>query len=400
MHCEERNRANREDGRAACYYCSRIDTRTKQFRLLKINHGSAEVVEATLHVFDLDKAPPFQALSYTWQLGKGRRARRRRAQRRQDYMLTDGHIFNIGNNLSDFFKAYMRNSKLHSKYIWIDQICIDQDSTSERTHQVQLMEQIYSKAERVLAWVGESGDADVLEPFFQQLSAAYSMADVHHLLDEYVENWRVGVKLARFCHRSYWSRLWVLQELVLAKSCIVIYGHCTATLPQVCNLQGNLIHRPSWGRNYETHTLSLLWRQINLNRATDDLFMREMAVFTPQFSCEDPRDRLYAIQALLPPAMRIPVSYEKTVVQICAEACERMWHCPQDSHDDKWVALCVHSLASFMGLADRENSAPSKRLAHLREMERGWVNGDRLTGLDILYHCIDWDSDDYVLTDG
>jgi hypothetical protein len=39
--------------------------------------------------------------------------------------------------------------------LWTDMICIDQDSTEERNHQVALMSTIYSKAYQVVAYLGE-----------------------------------------------------------------------------------------------------------------------------------------------------------------------------------------------------------------------------------------------------
>ncbi|KAI4264994.1 MAG: hypothetical protein L6R38_009722 [Xanthoria sp. 2 TBL-2021] len=42
---------------------------------------------------------------------------------------------------------------------WIDSICIDQTSLSERSEQVALMGEIYSHAYMVIAWLGESDPA-------------------------------------------------------------------------------------------------------------------------------------------------------------------------------------------------------------------------------------------------
>lgn len=42
--------------------------------------------------------------------------------------------------------------------LWIDAICIDQENLEERGLQVQLMAKIYSKATRVIVWLGETAD--------------------------------------------------------------------------------------------------------------------------------------------------------------------------------------------------------------------------------------------------
>lgn len=48
------------------------------------------------------------------------------------------------------------------RIIWVDAICINQENLQERGQQVQLMANIYSKAARVLVWLGETApDSDL-----------------------------------------------------------------------------------------------------------------------------------------------------------------------------------------------------------------------------------------------
>jgi hypothetical protein len=49
-----------------------------------------------------------------------------------------------------------------SKYIWIDQICIDQQNLDERSAQVPLMNKIFAAAQYVFAWIGELDDLGYL----------------------------------------------------------------------------------------------------------------------------------------------------------------------------------------------------------------------------------------------
>ena len=45
-----------------------------------------------------------------------------------------------------------------ARTLWIDQICINQTDLQERSEQVRIMRQIYSKAQLVILWLGEDGD--------------------------------------------------------------------------------------------------------------------------------------------------------------------------------------------------------------------------------------------------
>ena len=58
--------------------------------------------------------------------------------------------------------------KKKPRTLWIDAICIDQSSMDERSQQVGLMGVIYSKARRVVIWLGEkSVESDYLMSFLK-----------------------------------------------------------------------------------------------------------------------------------------------------------------------------------------------------------------------------------------
>lgn len=49
----------------------------------------------------------------------------------------------------------MLRLKNKTRVLWIDQICIDQASHSDRSHSVKQMADIYEKCASVLVWTGE-----------------------------------------------------------------------------------------------------------------------------------------------------------------------------------------------------------------------------------------------------
>ncbi|KAG9232364.1 heterokaryon incompatibility protein-domain-containing protein [Amylocarpus encephaloides] len=44
------------------------------------------------------------------------------------------------------------------RIIWVDAVCIDQEKSQEKEHQIQLMAKIYGQATRVIVWLGEAAD--------------------------------------------------------------------------------------------------------------------------------------------------------------------------------------------------------------------------------------------------
>jgi hypothetical protein len=86
------------------------------------------------------------------------------------------------------------------RVLWADALCINQDDLEERNQQVSLMGFIFGRAQTVLVWLGTStGHYDIQE--------GASPAGYYSLL----------------CNRPYWNRVWIVQEIGLAKQIICCY---------------------------------------------------------------------------------------------------------------------------------------------------------------------------------
>ncbi|KAF4958054.1 hypothetical protein FGADI_2684 [Fusarium gaditjirri] len=97
-------------------------------------------LECTFETVHLASAPPYEALSYTW----GDEAASIR-------ILLNGEVFLIRPNLA-YALAALRSSE--PRVLWVDALCINQQDTTERNHQVGMMGDIFRRAERVLVWLG------------------------------------------------------------------------------------------------------------------------------------------------------------------------------------------------------------------------------------------------------
>lgn len=87
------------------------------------------------------EAGPYMCLSYVWG-----------DSHHQTRIRVNDKIHHVRKNLWDFL-SYARRT-LFSTPLWIDALCIDQNNTAERNHQVQQMGRIYSGATTVLIWLG------------------------------------------------------------------------------------------------------------------------------------------------------------------------------------------------------------------------------------------------------
>jgi len=110
----------------------------EEIRLLKLWSGSeSDALGHSLQSFPLNNCPPFSALSYAWGDPPA-----------SHQILVNQKPFHIRDNLWEFLVQARReesSGSLTARYLWIDAICIDQESVLERNHQVELMRKIYSQ---------------------------------------------------------------------------------------------------------------------------------------------------------------------------------------------------------------------------------------------------------------
>ncbi|OQO10484.1 hypothetical protein B0A48_03781 [Cryoendolithus antarcticus] len=107
-----------------------------------------------------------------------------------------------------------------SRDLWIDRLCIDQDTVAEREIQVGRMPDVYSNAANVCVWLGigdETSKAafDFIREHVLQLRKFDLVTDLAHL-----SHWDGFIRLAK---RPWFSRRWVVQEIALASKATV---HC------------------------------------------------------------------------------------------------------------------------------------------------------------------------------
>jgi hypothetical protein len=86
--------------------------------------------------------PEYRCLSYTWGDPDDLHD-----------ILVGGHVCKIRRNLCEFLERAAQRYAMQQ--LWIDALCIDQESTDEKSIQVARMGSIYSKASEVLVWLGQ-----------------------------------------------------------------------------------------------------------------------------------------------------------------------------------------------------------------------------------------------------
>ena len=114
-------------------------------------------------------------------------------------------------------------------YLWADAICIDQTSGEETNHQVNMMGDIYLRADHVVAWLGPAADRSTLAMNRLRQAIPSDSWEDKGLWEESLEPEAVDALVA-LLNRPYWQRLWIAHEFTLAKRLLLFCGKSMFTL--------------------------------------------------------------------------------------------------------------------------------------------------------------------------
>jgi hypothetical protein len=191
----------------------------QSFRLLQIlpaGKGS-EDIHCAIDKFDRksDQCPPYIALSYTWGDANVTLP-----------MTLNGRPFSVTTNLHSALIHLRR--MMPNMMVWIDALCIDQEHPEERGHQVAQMRAIYSDAKRVITWLGPAPDWGDVARLFAEMEAHHRICTRDFAKDGACASFygQESVELLRYLGGStYWTRIWIVQEIVVAKRLMIMCGH-------------------------------------------------------------------------------------------------------------------------------------------------------------------------------
>jgi hypothetical protein len=178
------------------YHYSSPSLRPDSIRLLRlIPHDNETTEEIQCELFEYALQDPskgthlYEALSYTWD---GSDKPRSISINEQNLAVTE-----------NLYTALLRlRDRSFERILWIDAICINQENLKEQSQQVQLMAKIYSKATRVLVWLGEA--ADNSDTALEKICIAAENESPDSLKDKTIQN-----AILALLHRPWFRRIWV-----------------------------------------------------------------------------------------------------------------------------------------------------------------------------------------------
>jgi hypothetical protein len=232
---------------------------------------------------------------------------------------------------------------------WADAICINQDDILERNHQVNLMSKIYSQADLVITWLGEARENSTVA--LKLLTEVYQSVlcggfDPTLFLRQVSPGEKIA--LLELLRRSYWKRLWIVQEILLAKDIILLCGNEACKWIAISSSRDALMkHDISFKQTPGYHIIR------SKDRWTDSGVKSKKSLQTlvellPDVECHDQRDHIFGLLGLLPEDQQMRVDYGSSVSEVLDGAILFLRN--ESNVDDADLARMASRLEKRMGL--------------------------------------------------
>ncbi|KAF3769421.1 hypothetical protein M406DRAFT_36164 [Cryphonectria parasitica EP155] len=333
-----------------------LDPEIKEIRLFKLHAATAFDAKIRGHISYMSLNDPcqYEALSYRWG-----------ANDFTEEIEVDGQPFYVTKNLATIL-PYLRD-ETNEKTMWIDALCINQSDMAERSQQVPLMKEIYTRCTTDLAWLGpnspsvdpgpmgnETQDIDFLVRGLNLMRNIAekddeTLAGLRNSWEEY--RYRRGKDSAKLVlrhenqslldtvllHAPIWDRIWVMQELSCAPQVVLLARNESLKWDVVAKFLGDTPYSDAF---------HLVWSHGELRSAFDYTFERAQLIQHQRSIVQDveagkytstcldvlarfkfaqstdPRDKIYGLLGLVSEEHPIKVDYNKTVAQVFANLCQ------------------------------------------------------------------------------
>jgi len=265
----------------------------------------------------------YKCLSYRWG-----------SEDKSHSILLNKCSFGVSQSLWEFLNVYRRRLD-NDTYLWIDQICINQVDVREKSDQVSQMDRIYKQCKEVIVWLGRCSDSSIGRAlhFLHSIQSPRGSAFKTHKLGRCfcLEESKCMIKgstsdhnrqphpaLQALLSNPYWSRAWIVQEIILAPRAKIICG--PYSVDYVVEKEGLLLQAHSREgcrfREETQHFFDLVYThaQVQLrdpwNRRR--LWRLQDAIQFVKSEARDVRDKVFALQGLVMPEQRIRIDYTLT----------------------------------------------------------------------------------------
>jgi hypothetical protein len=271
-----------------------LDTSVDSIRLLKLNSDSdSDQMSCELIHTTFASKPKYEALSYTWGPPDPVKT-----------VTIDGHVVKVRENLYWALLNWRRG--MIELVFWVDAIYINQDDLEERNRQVSLMAFIYSRAQGVRVWLGRPVfPPPEMKRYKMEYEPEYEPELVYSLRDV-----------------DYWRRVWIVQEIGLARNIPFFYEFCNRTVHSEWESYMGTLEDRALRENQDAKTLLPLKLKKQREGRHGEMNQLEQLLETyVHTGCQEPRDKIYGFLGLAHDCQNgsLNVDYSKPLLDLYME---------------------------------------------------------------------------------
>ncbi|KAI5924621.1 HET-domain-containing protein [Camillea tinctor] len=285
------------------YVYQPLNSADQHVRLLDLLPGSGRIKCHLRHVSITKIQDEYEALSYSWGAPTTQKFK----------ILVNGLVCSVTPNLHAGLLRLRQFGRGSPRTLWIDAICINQSDDDEKNMQIPLMGDIYSLCSRVIVWLGEHDS--FTESAFKGIKFMASRSHIGEKFNYY--DWRQvksdekpdspsrrvllkkrlntiesGAAFNSLFSRPWFRRVWVIQEVALSPSAIVMCGK----------------FQINWDLIAKAHTISKTNFEVNNHLGTILRFRNWPSDLTDDILCHmimawhkeatDLKDKIYGLMGL------------------------------------------------------------------------------------------------------
>lgn len=262
-----------------------------QMRLLKLHHGTGRLRCSVIVATDCNHLA-YEALSYVWG-----------SEHHPKKLQLNNHCYYITQNLDKALRGL--RSRDRDRILWVDALVINQSDLSERENEVRRMSDRFSGATRTIAWIGHADSW--VEQFLNFLNGT-SLDRIRSLSRDTA----FVVQYMLVCDLPYWSRAWIVQEIMFSKAVLLMYGSVTVPFDKLAAVEdGNTI---TLHLDPKDPTIGNTQLQVRPGAGLRHEWLRFpswLKTCSTKRLCKEPLDRILAYRNCFPPVARdlITVDY-------------------------------------------------------------------------------------------
>lgn len=334
----------------------------RHIRLLKLRSQATYRRQRSHELINvhLDHAPAFVAISYRWESEKG-----------FGYISIGAKILRVTLSCKALLAYFSKT--MPGYFIWIDAICINQANIDERNAQVVLMRDIYQSAYSTAVWLGEAlPDCEFALNLYAGLKSGIfdennmeieKQDDPNHPLHPRREKGNeaklpyhadfknVYKTLGLVLQRSWFGRVWIIQEVALSRQIFVCCANAQFEWDQLVEATRKLATAQGPNRK-ELFDLPLKIMDARDHYQQHSFSFQQILQLSRAFDASDPRDKVYGMLGLSEDFAKAigPPDYNKDAAEV--------WSSMADAYLETYSLGGLSVLTSATNLLDMQEALP------------------------------------------